>query len=791
MKKTLLFLGTVAMMASCTQEELIPSESAQDVVKGIVFESAGESATRGELEKGEDGQYRFFWYAEEDRINVYASNVVAAASNTTGAGVATDAAFASPYNPAVYKATKSGNYGLFTAKDDANWINFANNGKIVTIATYNAAVNKITAEKETVKVDNVDTEVTKNVSEIQVNATIAATQTAPLNYVAAPMLSKTEGSREKSYHSVGERMNLDFYRIFPVAAFSGAQGNDAFNADLGKLKSVTLVSTSTVKPTNDHNALAKAYFAGNAKYTVKYNDNGTVKSESTTDVAGGASEVKVNVGAAGETWTSDKRVYMALLPVDRTVTKGDGSDPKQATEKMTIKYEYENVTLEQNVSTSKDWIASHKIIPMPTLDIEKDFPYIVTEDIDNINGGVQRKLIVNKGNVKDAFFSDDRIDWQCGTGTTYSNGSNTYPAVEVKEITEVEIRANVNDLTADDYAKLNKLTNVTKMVVKNATTTITYNALSALANLAELQMDNVTTIQYTNEAAKNTPVNTNNLATVKLPKFNFADNKEITTAILNASVLTTLDMSGTPSMKDVHPYDGMSLAGYTKLATVTVHDGVVLGPESFKGCTALTTITGYVILGGYGAFEDCTSLTTISIDENETNKIFDKTFKNAINLTDVFKKDGKTAIVPAIIGNEAFYGTKANIDLTATTSIGNSAFKNNPALKGAVFGLTGSSKYQLVVNATTVGESAFDGATSLQYVKFNNLQTVNKYILANTTMEELKFVKVFTFAEGVKNKVFGTTTNTKLFVNPAQEYSGNTISANGNTITFKAIIEEN
>lgn len=779
------------MMASCTQEELIPSESAQDVVKGIVFESAGESATRGELEKGEDGQYRFFWYAEEDRINVYASNVVAAASNTTGAGVATDAAFASPYKPAVYKATKSGNYGLFTAQDDANWINFANNGKIVTIATYNADVNAIAAKKETVKVDNVDTEVTKNVSEIQVNAVIGETQTAPLNYVAAPMLSKTEGSREKSYHSVGERMNLDFYRIFPVAAFSGVQGNDAFNADLGKLKSVTLVSTSTVKPTDDHNALAKANFAGKATYTVKYNDNGTVKSESTTDVTGGASEVKVKVGAAGETWTSDKRVYMALLPVDRTVTKGDGSDPKQAIEKMTIKYEYENVTLEQNVSTSKDWIASHKIIPMPTLDIEKDFPYIVTEDIDKIKDGVQRKLIVNKGNVKDAFFSDDRIDWQCGTGTTYVNGSNTYPAVDVTQITEVEIRANVNALTADDYAKLNKLTNVTKLVVKNATTTITYNALSALSYLAELQMDNVTTIQYTNEADKNTPVNTAKLATVKLPKFNFADNKEITTAILNSSVLTTLDMSGTPSMKDVHPYDGMSLAGYTKLATVTVQDGVVLGPESFKGCTALTTITGYVILGGYGAFEDCTSLTTISIDENETNKIFDKTFKNAINLTNVFKKDGKTAIVPAIIGDNAFESTQANIDLTATTSIGKSAFKNNSALRGAVFGAAGSSKYQLVVNATTVGESAFDGATSLQYVKFNNLQTVNKYILANTTMDELKFVKVFTFAEGVKNKVFGTTTNTKLFVNPAQEYSGNTISANGNTITFKSIIEEN
>lgn len=785
MKKTLLFLGTAALMASCTQEELIPNESAQNVAKGIVFEAAGESATRGELDKSEDGKYRFIWYAEQDRINVYASNVIATAGNVDDHGLAKENFEAvTDLHPAKYKATKSGAQGLFTAASDAEWIAFKNDAKIQTIATYYLDINNVKAEAGIETINGTNYPVTKKINQIDLHSLIPAVQESPLNYVKAPMLSVTEGRREKNYHSVGEKMNLDFYRIYPIVAFSGVSGNDAFNNDLGALQSVTLESKGFVKPTDDHVIPSNLGSMAGASYcTVKYDNTGETHEFTQT----GTPETSVTVNV-NETWTSDKRVYMAIQPVNRTVTKSDGKDARQATQNLTIKYKYANATLEQNLSTSKDWETPHQVIAAPALDIADKYAYIVTEDID-AESGVQRKLIVIKNNVKDAFLNDSYIKWQSETSTSVNVGSTVYKCIPVADITEVEIRANVNALTADDYAKLNKLTNVTKLVVKNATTTITYNALSALANLAELQMDNVTTIQYTNEDAKKTPVNTAKLATVKLPAFNFAASKAITRSILKEGVLTTLDMSGTPSMKEQFPYDGMSLAGYTNLTTVIVQDGVVLGPESFKGCTALATVTGYVALGGYGAFEGCSSLVSISIDES-TNKIYGQTFKNAIKLENVYKKDGKTAIQPSIIGDEAFYKTKANIDLTASTTIGMSAFAHNSALKGVTFGATGSTKYQLVVSATEVGEKAFYNATGLQYVKFSNLETVNRKILTNTTMQELKFAKVFTFADNADKTVFGTTSNTKLFVNPSQVYSGNTIKVNGEDITFQTIIEE-
>lgn len=777
-------MGAAAIMASCSQEELIPNETTQKVAKGIVFEAAenNDSATRGEMDRGEDGQHRFIWYAEQDRINIYASNVKATESNTTDAGVA-DAKFTT-LNPAVYKATKSGSFGLFTAEDDANWIAFANDEKIRVIATYNATLAKVTASDKTIKINNIDTKVTDVISEVKLDAVVPATiVNQPLNVLSAPMLSITEGAREKTYNSVGEKMNLDFTRIFPTLYFSGVAGNDSFNNDLGKLQSVTITTKGgdSPAPAEGYDALSATNIAGTAEYTYKPNTN---KVHNYT-ISAGSSEISVTVG---ETWTSDKGVYVNILPISRTITKA-GKPNKQATEKYDVTYNYENASLRKHLNSSKNWDEPHKVYKIESLNIETDFPYIVVNNIVDEIGTVDGlKLIVNQGSAKDAF-KGDYIVWEASP-TTQNIGGKIYNVVAASDIKAIEVRSGANALTADDYAQLNKLTNVAKLVVKNDTEKITYNALSNLNNLAYLEMDNVTAIEFTNQVDKNTPVNTVKLATVKLPAFDFSANKEITTAILNSAVLTTLDMSGTPSMMPVFPYDGMSLAGYDKLATVTVKDGVVLGPESFMGCSALETINGYVTLGGYGAFKNCIALETISIDMAASTKIWDETFMGATSLENVFDKDKKTAIKPAIIGNKAFQGTMANIDLTATTTIGASAFKGNTALMGAVFGAAGSDKYQLVVSATSVGEGAFEGATGLQYVKFTNLQTVSKSMLAGTTMKELKFVNLFTFAEGAGNKVFGTTANTTLYVKPGQEYSANTISVNGSKITFKTIVEE-
>ena len=768
MKKILLFVGATALFASCSQEELLPSETVQETAKGIVFEANGGATTRGEMNKGDDKQYRFIWYAEKDRISVYSSNVVPYPKNTGNNGVAS--LDFTTFKEATYKATASGSYGLFTAKDDANWIGFKNDAKIRTIATYGAAeLQSVVAEagKQTIGTTNYD--VTKKVNQITVEGTIGDSQgDNRFNYLYAPMLSNTEGSREKNYNSVGEKMSLDFYRIFPAICFSGVPGNDSFNKDLGKLKTVTLTAKGGDAPAKGYDALAASNLAGTGLYTVKYTNDGEVHN---TVVTGAGSAITVDVN---DEWNSEDEVYMAILPVDRTIKKADNPD-LQATEKLTITYEYDNITLTKNLETNNDWTEPHKIIPAPALDIEKDYPYIVTK--------TGRKLIVNKGNVKDAFVGN-YIKWEDAGSTVQTIEGKTYKVIGLSEINEIEVRNGANALTSDDYAMLNKLTNVTKLVVKNATKTITYNALNALNKLQELQMDDVTTIQYS--VAKNMPINPASLAIVKLPAYNFAYSKTTTSSFLNKEKLTTLDMSGTTSIKDGFPYEGMSLAGYEYLTDVTVYPGIVLGPESFKGCISLKNVNGFVKLSGYGIFEGCTALKSVSIDES--TPIYDFTFNGAISLEKVCNKDGKTEIQPTTIGIQAFRATNANIDLTKTETIGQSAFFENTALMGKETS-TGSGKYLLVVNASTVGKYAFQ-QTPVQYVRFDNLTTVDAGILAKTTMSELKFGKLVTFTNTVNEQVFGITANTKLFVQNGQNYVGNTLKANGKDIVFQTIIED-
>lgn len=132
MKKILFCAAVAALAAACTSEEdLVLSQ--ETTAKGLTFDvSLAENAvTKGELWKDENGTYPFFWYAEQDRINVIALNALAATTsgvgygdNSSSKGVATQASgtWAFTDGAATYKATKSENYGLFTAIDDANML---------------------------------------------------------------------------------------------------------------------------------------------------------------------------------------------------------------------------------------------------------------------------------------------------------------------------------------------------------------------------------------------------------------------------------------------------------------------------------------------------------------------------------------------------------------------------------------------------------------------------------------------------------------------------------------------
>lgn len=782
------------MMVACSNEELVPNEvanSTQKEAKGIVFEAVPAAQTKGAM----DETYHFKWFAESDRVNIYATNVQAYSANTSGLGVGNSLTFKTLNNgqwvddiptPAVYKATQSASTGVFTAIDDENWIQFIDsNHKVAVIATYPQTTTVLSVDAEQGRDSRWDPWETTKIKNVKISTAIPATQNIKFNEVIAPMLSSQVKHIQGAYYeSVGERLPLSFIRPFPVVKFSGAGSNDSFNDDLGKLQYVSL-TTNGGWYDNNH-SLAATQIAGEATYESK--DNKTVLSASTT-----ANSVKV---VLGEKWYSSDNIYMAILPVERFAVKNDGTDPKQpVVESMKVEYCYDNVTLRRYPTSSSHWTEPNSIVPMETLDIENMYNYIVTKNTGN------RKLIVNKGSLKDAFANDVYVAWddEYTSNVTINNVSRR--AFNKNEITAVEMRSGANPLTADDYKLINSMANLKSLVVRNNTTTITRNALSNLSNLETLQMDHVNNIEYKRgDSNWDKPVNSDNLKYVYMPEYDFSTNRTLTATILNKNTLTELNMRGVESMKEVYPKEGMSLKDYTKLEKVYVQDGVILGPEAFYNCNLLNTVDGYVTLGGYGAFQKCKKLEKVRIDE--TTKIYDYTFDEAISLTNVYDRNWNN-IAPTEIGIAAFRKTKTNIDLTQSVTIKTSAFEGNTSICGVWD--NGKGINALTVNASTIGSNAFKGCAALQYICFNNLTTVNAGLLEgagtnNTTggLHELKFAKKVTFGSNVQNTVFGTTANTKLFVNPSQSYTGNRLNittTTGGTATtvyvyFSTIIEE-
>lgn len=784
------------MMVACSNEELVPNEVAntpQEAAKGIVFEVAPADLTKGVM----DETYHFKWFAESDRVNIYATNVQAYSGNTSGLGVANhltfkrfdsgqDAWVDDIPTPAVYKATQSASTGVFTAINDENWIQFIDSDhEVAVIATYpqTTTVTSVDAEEGTDGWWDLVKKTTK-IKNVKISTGVPATQNIKFNEVIAPMLSYQVNHIQGAYYeSVGERLPLSFTRPFPVVKFSGASNNDSFNADLGKLQKVTL-TTNGGRYDNDH-SLAATQIAGDATYESK--DNKTVLLSGTT-----TNSVKV---VLDETWNSSDNIYMAILPVKRIAVKSDGTDPKQpVVESMEVEYCYENVTLRRYPQSSSHWTEPNSIVPMETLDIENMYNYIVTKNRND------RKLIVNKGSLRDAFADNDHVVWDDENTSNITINNVSRRAFRREEITAVEVRSGANPLTADDYKLINSMTNLKSLVVRNNTTTITRNALSNLSKLETLQMDHVNNIEYRhNDGAWNQPVNSTNLKYVFMPEYDFSTNRTLTATILNASKLTQLNMRGVASMKEVYPKEGMSLKNYTKLEKVFVQDGVILGPEAFYNCSSLNTVDGYVTLGGYGAFQRCVALPKVRIDE--TTKIYDYTFDGATSLQHVYDRN-ENSIAPAEIGIAAFRNTKTNIDLTQSVTIKSSAFEGNRSICGVKD--NGKGIYALTVNASTIGSNAFKGCTALQYICFNNLTTVNAGLLEGAGdpnrpgLYELKFAKKVTFGSNVQNTVFGTTANTKLFVNPSQSYTGNRLNITTTTggtsttfsVAFSTIIEE-
>lgn len=98
--------------------------------------------------------------------------------------------------------------------------------------------------------------------------------------------------------------------------------------------------------------------------------------------------------------------------------------------------------------------------------------------------------------------------------------------------------------------------------------------------------------------------------------------------------------------------------------------------------------------------------------------------------------------------------------------IGEEAFKNCTDFVGTADAKRGINV--LYVGAESISKSAFEKCTSLTYVEFTNATTIADAILASTTgLKEVKFKQVLTSKVGSAT-MFGTTSGTKLFLNPNQ-----------------------
>lgn len=144
-------------------------------------------------------------------------------------------------------------------------------------------------------------------------------------------------------------------------------------------------------------------------------------------------------------------------------------------------------------------------------------------------------------------------------------------------------------------------------------------------------------------------------------------------------------------------------------------------------------------------------------------------FKDCTALTEVLDVNGND-LQPTSVGNAAFTNSKiVNMDLSKVIGegiIGEEAFKNCTDFVGTADAKRGINV--LYVGAESISKSAFEKCTSLTYVEFTNATTIADAILASTTgLKEVKFKQVLTSKVGSAT-MFGTTSGTKLFLNPNQ-----------------------
>lgn len=779
MKKILFCAAVVALATACTEDEFGGSQIGSQTKQGLYFEAspADGATTRGELYKDENGTYPFFWYAEQDQINIFALNAQALnngsyGTNSSNKGVATQSSGSwTTGAAAIYKATRSEGNGRFTAASPNDMLALKDfdeddiAGTTATIvATYGINVTSIKSE-----LDDSNNPVPGKLSELKLTTTTGnATQTVDrMNQVVAPMWSVSSAVKENAYDAFGEKAQLKLIRPFPVLRFTTANAGK-YTDKFGKLESIKL---TTLTP--EGAAGSNIAYDNNKVYTVTGTTTGFEASwQETTD----PNIVTVNV--TNGTWKDGDAVYMTVAPVERS-----------AEEILKIEYTFENISFTLDgtkddakafeiIKTKNNWTSvdangnPNAVTALPALDIN-NYDYLLT----NVSSGNDRTLIVNKGDFSSIFDNTGAIIW----------GGGTVPKTEVNTIIVAE---DVN-MTESDLQGLTKFTNLASIELNNVTSipANTFNGLSA--KLKEIILPAVTKINKGFINSKFTILENLNLASYKF------EDEDVNAMFFNtttANTLKTLNISGVGNMMPTFGIDrALSFKGYTALTEVTVQDGIVVAPNGFNGCTSLKTINGKLNLtNAVSAFEmgapsnNNDVLETVNVTGTT---IPEKAFKNCTKLKNILYNGAQ--IAPTTVGASAFEGATSleYMDLANATTIGASAFSGCSEYKGKAEG-----ENVLAVGVSTVEASIF-ASTKVYMVHFTNAEVINKSIFANASnLRQVKFSKKFSFAKTWTSggtDTFGTSTNVDLFLNPDQAsiMSGTTMTlpGTGNTITFKTV----
>lgn len=766
MKKVLFYAGLLVFAASCTEDEL-GSFSAQEQTKGITFVEEAGPSTRMQWDDA-GTSYVPFWYAEQDRIGIYGLNVKKNfATPTAVAGDGFDD-LVSSMTSVTYKATQSKKNGAFTSVADADMLLFDGDKEARFVAVYPSTIK---AEHKAGKI------VLSGLPDLA-----AQTQTtAKGNNSAIVMYDLTQASKENAYDAVGEKVKLQFQRPLSALVFQ-TKNVDDYSTIFGALNTIKVKTTGYDKDVQDGSLdAAKGDILAS---TLTYDDSkATIEVDTLTKVATfnagttptEGSEVTLTLSMP---WKDGDLAIAAVKNVDRSAFR-----EKKVKEGINVVFNFANIDLASK--TTDVSIDFNGFVEFPSLNIA-EYDYLVTKG----EASSTRTLIVNKGNFADIFSATDNVKW-----ADSESGDNTSAnEVPVTEFQKVIINENVV-LTDADFTKLNTFTGVKELTIKG-NTEIKEGALKQLAKLEMIDMPKVTTIGKS-AFASNAP-----MKTVLLPSYKF-EVLSINPEILKISSLVTLDMSGVDVMNAGFPAKGLSLAGYTSLEKVTVKDGVLVGANAFKGCTALKTVVGKVELVGTAAFKECEALTEINITNTD---IPANAFEGAAALEKILK-DG-VQVAPTEVGSQAFKSCAALevMNLRNATKIGEEAFMDCAAFVGTE--KAENDKNVLYVGAETIPARAFAGCLALEYVYFINANGFEDGILGSTDTNDdtqaysLKEVKFGTslLKANVANATattFGATAKVakvKLFVNPDQDVTmlndATLVIKKGVEIAFASITKE-